>query len=37
MIGIAVAGLVGFLLIGIALRKQEKKEIKRFKQNLYSL
>lgn len=36
MISIAIAGVIGFFLLGWSLRKQEKQEIKRLKQNLYS-
>lgn len=37
MLTIAIAGIIGFLMIGNSIRKREKHEIKRFKQNLYSL
>jgi hypothetical protein len=37
MITIAILGVIGFLIIGNSIRKQEKHEIKRFKENLFSL
>ena len=37
MIGIALAAVLGILLIGSSLRKREKQELERFKQRLYTL
>lgn len=37
MLGLLIAGLIGAVLVAHSIHRKEKQELKRFKQNLYSL
>ena len=37
MLGVIIVGIIGFLLLGTALDKHEKKELKRLRRNIFML